>query len=306
VRIIAVVVNWNGGSGNLRCLRSLLEQRPALERVLFVDNASTDGSRELVARALPEIELIDSGANIGYGGGNNVGFARARELGAEAVLVVNNDVTFDSGCVAELARALQSEGVGCVGPRVVRADDPARIWAAGGMLTWRENLSTLRGFGALDAPEFQAQREVDYVPGCALLVRRDALDALGGFDERYFAYTEDVDFGVRARRAGFRSLCVGGVRAQHAPSSSTGGGYNPRRKYMMGVNSIWFLRAYAGPREWRKFLLYDVLTLPFALADGVCRGHAKAVLGKALGIWHGLRGRRVTAASIESGATCLW
>jgi GT2 family glycosyltransferase len=306
VRIFAVVVNWNGGAETLRCLRSLEEQGAALERILVVDNASTDGSRNEIARLHPRVELIDSGANLGYGGGNNLGFARALERGAEAVLVVNNDVTFDRGAVERLAQPFGDAALGCAGPRVVLRDDPRRVWAAGGLLTWKQNLSTLRGFGQADGAEFEREVDVDYVPGCALLVRREVLERIRGFDERYFAYTEDVDFGLRARRAGFRSACIGSARAYHAPSSSTGGGYNPRRKYMMAVNSIWFLREYAGLREWLMFALYDVASLPFALVDGLCRGQAKAVLAKALGLWHGLRGRRVTADVVRSGATRLW
>ena len=135
------------------------------------------------------------------------------------------------------------------------------------------------------------------------------MSALGGeelFDDLYFAYTEDVDLGQRLRRAGFASACIGSVRAWHAPSSSTGGGYNPRRKYMMAVNSVHFLRRWGGRREWLRFLVFDVATLPLALADGWCRGQAKAVLAKALGLWHGLRGRRVSAETVKSGATPLW
>lgn len=307
MKVVAVVVNWNGGAENLRCLDALLAERPSIAHVLLVDNASSDGSRELVARRCPEVEIVDSGSNLGYAGGNNLGLRRALELGAEAVLVVNNDVVVERGSVARLAGALEeSRDVGIVGPRVVFRDDPARLWAAGGVLTWRQNLTTLRGFGARDGEGFRRDVDVDYVPGCALMLRRDALGALGGFDERYFAYTEDVDLGLRARRAGFRSRCIGSARAFHQPSSSTGGGYNPRRKYMMAVNSVHFLRTWGGPREKLRFLVYDVLTLPLVVADGFLRGHGKAAAAKALGIWHGFRGRRVTAETVRPGATCLW
>lgn len=305
MRVVAVVVNWNGGDDNLRCVESLLAQRPALAQVLFVDNASVDGSRDKVARRFPQVEVIDTGANLGYGGGNNRGFERALELGAEAVLVVNNDLTLAPGCVERLVDELQRERRGCVGPRVLFRGE-RRVWAAGGVVTWRQNLSDLRGFGREDAPEFQRTVDVDYVPGCALLVRREVLDLLRGFDDRYFAYTEDVDFGLRARREGFTSACVGEALAFHAPSSATGGGYNPRRKYMMGVNSVWFLREWGGRREWLRFCVYDVATLPLALVDAYFKGHAKAVLAKALGIWHGLRGRRVTAETVRPGGTPLW
>lgn len=307
MRVVAIVVNWNGGADTLRCVESLLAQVPPLERVLVVDHASSDGSRERVQREFPAVEVIETGANLGYSGGNNRGAARARELAADAYLVVNNDVTLEPHCVRELVRALESdERLAAVGPRVLLRDDPTRIWAAGGVLSWRQNLSDLRGFGQPDSEEYRRTVEVDYVPGCAVLVRARALGDDQLFDDLYFAYTEDVDLGQRLRRSGFASACIGSVRAWHAPSSSTGGGYNPRRKYMMAVNSVHFLRRWGGRREWLRFLAFDVATLPFALVVGVCRGRAKAVLAKALGLWHGLRGRRISAQTVKSGATPLW
>lgn len=307
MRVVAIVVNWNGGVDTLRCVESLLAQVPPLHAVLVVDHASTDGSRERVQREFPQVELLETGANLGYSGGNNRGARRARELGADAFLVVNNDVTLEPHCVRELACALDAdERLAAVGPRVLLRDEPTRIWAAGGLLNWRQNLSDLRGFGQLDAEDYRRTLPVDYVPGCAVLVRASALADEELFDDLYFAYTEDVDLGQRLRRAGYKSACIGSVRAWHAPSSSTGGGYNPRRKYMMAVNSVHFLRRWGGRREWLRFLVFDVATLPLALADGWCRGQAKAVLAKALGLWHGLRGRRVSAETVKSGATPLW
>ncbi len=306
MRTIAVVVNWNGGDENLRCIAALLAQGAALERILFVDNASSDGSLETVQRRFPSVEILRQSENLGYGGGNNRGIARALELGAQAVLVVNNDLTLDAGCLAVLQRALASDAqLGAVGPRVLVRGRRV-IWAAGGSLTWRQNLTTLRGFGAPDGPEFQSDVDVDYLPGCALLLRREALEQVGMFDDSYFAYTEDVDLGVRLSRAGFRSRVIGAVAAQHAPSSSTGGGYNPRRKYMMAVNSVWFLRRYAGAREWARFALYDVGSLPLVLVDGFCRGHFKAALAKAVGLVDGWRGRRISAGVVAPGSHWLW
>jgi GT2 family glycosyltransferase len=174
------------------------------------------------------------------------------------------------------------------------------------MLTWKQNLSTLLGHRELDGPKWRAIRDVDYVAGCALLARREVLEKIGLFDARYFAYMEDVDLCLRAKRSGFGVRLIGEAAAFHASSSATGGGYNPRRKYMMGVNSIWFLKRHARAREWARFLVYDVLTLPFLWLAGLFRGQAKAVVGKALGIFDGLRGKRVTSASIEEGAGWLW
>ena len=147
---------------------------------------------------------------------------------------------------------------------------------------------------------------MDYIPGCALLVGRECLLDVGLFDASYFAYMEDVDLGLRARRRNWSVLLRGDLRALHAPSSSTGGGYGARRKWMQGVNSIRFLKAHGRSLQWARFLLFDVLTLPLALLVRGCRGEGGGVLAKAKGILDGVAGRRVTAEALERGASRLW
>ncbi len=305
--VFAVVVNWNGGEQNLACLASLRAAGLPEERIVLVDNGSQDGSLELLRARFPRLVVLENGANLGFGEGANRGARAALAAGARAVFFVNNDVTLPAGALAPLcARLFADPSIGIVGPRVLYADPPARIWCAGGMLTWRENLSTLLGHGAPDGPAWRTEREVDYIAGCALLVRAEVLEKIGLFDAEYFAYMEDVDLCLRARRGGWRVLLVGEQHCLHAPSSATGGGYNPRRKYMQGVNSIRFLRHWAGPREWVRFVAFDVLTLPPLFLLGLFRGRARPVAAKALGIAHGLLGRRVEARLLQPGGTSLW
>jgi len=305
--IFAVVANWNGGRENLECLRSLLEQGLPEPNVVFVDNGSSDGSLALVRARHPAVRLIENRANLGFGEASNQGAKQALELGARAVFFVNNDVVAPAGTLARLAAELDARPkAGIVGPRVLYKAELDRIWCAGGELTWRENLSTLRGHLQPDGPQWRETRAVDYVPGCALLARREVLEQVGMFDAEYFAYMEDVDLCLRARRAGLEVWLVGDAAVQHATSAATGGGYNPRRKYMMGVNSIWFLRRHAKAGEWLRFVFFDVLSLPLLWLAGIFRGRGKAVAAKALGILDGLRGKRVTAEAIREGAGWLW
>ncbi|MFT5052022.1 MAG: GT2 family glycosyltransferase [Chlamydiales bacterium] len=303
----AVVVNWNGGEQNAACLSSLLGGGIPAEHIVFVDNASSDQSFDEVRRDFLGIATITNESNLGFGEGANQGARYALDAGASSVLFANNDVTFPADVPRSLVEVLsQDPKVGIVGPRVLYAQPPARVWCAGGMMTWRQNLSTLLGHGAPDAARWQERRHVDYIAGCAMLVRREVFDAIGMLDPSYFAYMEDVDFCVRASAAGFQVLSVGELACHHEPSSATGGGYNPRRKYMQGVNSIHFLRRHGGLREWLRFGVFDVLSLPPLWLVSVFRGRQRAVLAKGLGILHGLRGLRVTADRLQSGATPLW
>jgi GT2 family glycosyltransferase len=299
--IFAVVVNWNGGvEMNRDCLESLAAEGISPSRIVFVDNASSDGSLEEMRQRYPSMAIIENGSNLGFGEAANQGAQYALDAGADAVYFINNDLVLEPGSLARLVHFLnEAPDVGICGPRVLDRTYPDRVWCAGGLLTWRENLSTLRGHKHLDGPEYQSVMEVDYIPGCALLIRARVLHDIGGFDAAYFAYMEDVDLCVRAKKAGYPVVLVGDASCLHASSSSTGGGYNPRRKYMMGVNSIWFLKQHGGPLAWLRFVLFDVLSLPILFIYGVSQGNGRAVLAKARGIFHGLRGRRVTAASIS-------
>ena len=296
----AVVVNWNGGEDNLTCIDSLLSEGVPSERIVFVDNASDDGSLESVRKRYPALLFLCNDSNTGYGHAVNRGTERALELGAQRVLWVNNDLTFAPGALALMGRALEADStLGLVGPRIVYRDQPAMIWSAGGHMTWRQNLSTLIGHRQADGPRFQRTERVDYVAGAALLARREVFEEVGLLDGEFFAYHEDLEFCLRAGAAGFGVACVGEALALHAAHAATGGGYNPRRKYMMAVNTVRFLRQHGTPMRWCSFALFDVATLPVAWLLRLPRGEGGAVLAKARGTWHGLIGRRVDAAAVR-------
>ncbi len=266
-RTHAVIVNWNGGSDdNIECIRSLIENGLPAERILFVDNASSDGSPEAAAARYPGLVMLRNDQNLGYGHGSNQGMQAALDAGAELVFLVNNDVSFPEETLQQLVDELEAPanaGLGIVGPRVVYRQEPERIWCAGGRITFRQNLSQMIGHRQPDGPAYQSSIDVDYVPGCALLVRRKVLESIGLLEADYFAYHEDVEFCMQATAAGFGVRMVGEALAWHDAHHSTGGGYNPRRKYMMGLNTVWFLRKHGSTLRWLSFFVFDVLSLPF-------------------------------------------
>ena len=303
----AVVVNWNGGELNLCCLRSLVLQGLTHEQLVFVDNGSRDGAAAQVRAAFPAARIVVNEANQGFAKASNQGLELALQAGAREVLFANNDVEFPAGTLALLLRSLASDpSLGIVGPRVAYARAPELLWCAGGTLNFHQNLTRLLAHKEPDAESWRRTARVDFVPGCAMLVRREVFERIGGFDPDFFAYHEDVDFCTRALEHGFGVACVGEALAFHEPHSSTGGGYNPRRKYMMGVNSVWFLRRHGTPWRWTSFLMFDVLTWPALLAAAPFRGHTRAVLAKGKGIFDGLRGLRVTPETVERDSGHLW
>lgn len=312
--LFAVVVNWNGGTeDNLRCLGSLLAEGLEPTRIVFVDNGSEDGSREAVDVAHPDLLRIDHGENLGFGEAANAGARLALMRGASVVVFINNDLWLPAGegTLRRLARAMDEDSkLGMVGPRVLIGEpggvETQRIWCAGGRLDFRQNLSTLQGFNEPDGPPWTTTRDVDYVVGCAVAVRRAVLEEVGFFRADYFAYVEDVELGLRARQAGWAVRVIGEVSAFHAASSATGGGYGARRKWMQALNSVHFMRQHGTPLQWLKFGIYDIASLPLLLVWRAFSGDLAPALAKGKGFWDGFRGRNVTAAALRPGASRLW
>ncbi len=230
----AVVVNHDAGPVLLDCIASLLAQE--ISDVVVVDNASTDGSTEMVEQARPEVRVLHAGANLGYGAGANRGIAAVE---SEFVLVSNPDVVVHAGAVAALADVLRTDpNIAIVGPRILETDGtrypsarrfPSYLDAAGHALLGTvapENRFTRRY--RMSDISASSTTDVDWVSGACFLARRPALAALGGFDERYFMYLEDVDLCWRARRAGY-----GVVYAPEAVVTHIQGVSTARRPYRM-------------------------------------------------------------------------
>jgi GT2 family glycosyltransferase len=229
VNVTAVVLSWNGREDTLACLRSLEGEQVD---VIVVDNASEDGTADAVTGA----EVIRNDRNLGYAGGMNVGIRRAVELGAEAVLLLNNDVELESGAVAGLAAEI--EGAGAVCPLIVFAGDPGTVWYAGARFDPRRGYNGRhRGLGQ-QASAFTEVVETDRACGAAMLIPRAALDAVGLLDERLFAYQEDTDWSIRARQAGLPIRVVPAARARHKVSATTGGEGSPTALYYSVRNTL--------------------------------------------------------------------
>jgi GT2 family glycosyltransferase len=263
-----VILSWNGREDTLACLRSLEGENVD---VIVVDNASDDGSAEAVAG---RAELIRNERNLGYAGGMNVGIRRALERGADAVLLLNNDVELEPGAIDRLAAA--AAGTGAVCPVVVFADDPARIWYAGARFDPRRGYN---GRQRTDAPE--SVSETDRICGAAVLIPRETLEEVGTFDEQLFAYAEDADWSLRARKRGRPLLVVPESRVRHKVSASTGGEGSPDALYYSTRNLLTVLERHAPLgllRTWRRRLVALAALLAQAVAGGRRREGVRAVL----------------------------
>jgi GT2 family glycosyltransferase len=292
--VAVVVLHWGADkAATLACLRSVARSELRARPLVVVDNGTGALDPAEVASAAPGCELLVVPENRGFTGGSNLGIRHALAAGAEFVLLLNNDATLDPGCLAELVRvARTASGVAAVGAKVFSAANPRTLWLAWGRLTYRAALVEFVGQGETDGPRFDEVREVDWVPGCAMLLAGGALAQIGLLDERFFAYHEDVDWCTAARARGFRILFAPAARVVHHGEGSLAprGPANPAR-YLSARNTILFARKHARPHQWVRLALAIAASLPFELARRWRRGEGRVVTLLVRGYLDGLLGR---------------
>ena len=222
-RLAIVIVSFNAREDLARTLASLADAPPAMpHEVVVVDNASTDGAPAMVRERFPTVRVIDAGGNLGFARASNLGI---RATDGELVLLLNPDTVVTPGAIDAMAEHIaRHAGVVALGPRLV--DDAGRAELSFGAMysPWSEARRKValamdaRGFGPMRRwieHATRQPREVDWVSGACLLVRRAAGEGAGWFDERYFLYAEDVDFCTALRQGGGTVLFWPGAQIVH-------------------------------------------------------------------------------------------
>jgi GT2 family glycosyltransferase len=248
-----VVLNWNGWRDTVECVESCRKLEYAPRRILVVDNGSTDGSEERLRNAWPDVDFVQTGANLGYAGGNNAGIRHALARGAAAVWLLNNDARVAPDCLTHMVAALDADArTGVVGSKVYYLDRPRVIASAGGSIDLRAGGATRHlGKDTPDRGAFDAPATVDYVPGCSMLVRAEAFATVGLLDESYFLYFEDADFCLRARAAGFTVRYEPRAVVWHREGAQADGVYSRTFVYYFLRNRLYFVKRFAPGAMWR-------------------------------------------------------
>jgi len=282
-----VVLNWNRGAETVACLESLFAADLGGAAVLVVDNGSRDGSVETIRTRFPALQIVALPENRGYAGGNNAGIRAALDAGAEAVLLLNNDTRVAPDFLPPLVEAMNSSPTAAaVASAVIRLDRPDMHDVAYSEVRFHErDVVQLRGVNVPVFGNYERRRQVEVVVGCCVLLKAEVLRTVGLFDEAYFAYHEDVDWCLRARKAGWELFYEPYSRVYHRGSLSTVGlherppplpplpgeaqlpndeplPWNPVRAYLGARNTVRLLRAYATPEERKAFAKHVVRELP--------------------------------------------
>ncbi len=260
-RICGLTLNWNRWPDTIACLESLMAQTVPLAEIIVVDNGSIDNSVEFISQRFPTVTILQTGHNLGFAAGCNVGLARALDMEYDYVLVVNNDATLAPDALERLLNVAR-EDVGILAPKIFYASQPDRINTIGGRRHWLTLEKTGDACGRTDDPSRYGTRECDYLAGCGMLLSRRMLKEVGLFDTRFFMYYEDSDLSWRARRAGFKLMLVADAHMWHKVATSSGGSDSPAERYHMAKSSVIFFRKHV--RGWRW-----VIVVPYRLGSAL-------------------------------------
>ena len=242
--IAVITLNWNSAADTLRCLRAVALLRGEQAQVMVVDNGSEptdlEQLRSGIARRGLAVELVETGRNLGFGGGCNVGIRLALERGAEFVWLLNNDAVPHPDALQAMLRAMEGDAqIGAVGSVIYDLERPERVQTWGGGRVWRWAGVVRHHRRPV------AARRLDYLTAASILLRREALERTGLFDDdTFFMYWEDADLCFRLRAQGWKLAVAGDAVIWHQRSSSLGHA-NPLKDYYVTTSSRRFLRRYA-------------------------------------------------------------
>lgn len=222
-------------------------------KIILLENLSMANAPELLVHDFPNVQSIPLYENLGYAGNNNIGIRAAIEQGAEWILVLNDDTVLDPACLSSLIKVAETDpAVGILGPMVYHFDEPQIIQTAGGSLGRSWTIWHL-GQDEYDRGQFDTVRDVDWISGCAILVRSALVEQVGMLDADYFLYWEEVEWCVRARKMGWRISHVPQAKLWHKGVKQYVN-YQPKPyvTYYVTRNHLYTLLKHHAP--WRAYL----------------------------------------------------
>ncbi len=258
--VTIILLNWNNKEDTLDCIRSLKLIDYVPYSIIVADNGSSDDSVESIRTSFPDITVLENGANLGFAAGNNAGIKLALQSNPEYVLLLNNDTVVDPEFLSRLVAVAESDPkIGITGPKIFYHSDPERIWFAGGIVDWRTGKTRHTGDGEIDAGKYNQVADVDFITGCALLIKSTVLREIGLLDDVMGFYYEDNDLCERARKAGYRIVYAPEAKVWHKIARSASK-IKDFQLYYFTRNRLRFMRKHAGTLRLALFLPYYIIT----------------------------------------------
>ncbi len=288
-----VLVNWNGYEHTIKCIQSLKQITYPNAHIILVDNGSELKEIEAL-RKLNGIKLIENPKNLGFTGGNNVGIQHAYESGHDFIMMLNNDTTVEPDFLEHLVAAFD-ETTGAVQPKISSMHDTGILWNAGGDFNPWMGLPTTIGEGLQDGPEFNKERNLGWITGCALLFRRSMVEIVGYLDDDFFILFEDVNWSLRCIDAGYQLKYIPASRIYHFESATAiartkgkEGFRSSFRQYINIRNHLFFIRKNLAPKYLFTAYTYQVIKVSKYLLYYILRQRWQKFKSTVRGVRHGL------------------
>ncbi len=237
MKVLIVILNYNGIHLLKKHLSSVVKTDYPNFDICVVDNGSTDDSVEYLKKEYPNIKIVKSNTNLGFGKGNNLGVSS--NPGYDAYVLVNNDVSVERNWLSELVEVAESsKDIGAVGPKILysKKKDGRYIINSAGMTVDSHYMAYDRYEGEIDSKKYNVTEEVSCLTGGVLLIKKEVWEKVVGFNPKMFLYYEDVDFCLRIKDAGYKLYYCGSSVVYHDHMASTGGMGSFKRNIMSTKN----------------------------------------------------------------------
>jgi hypothetical protein len=238
-KVIVVTVNWNRYGDTCACLDSLIAQEGVQVDLIVVDNGSTDNSETRLREKYPQLRICKSEKNLGFAGGFNLGIGSALDLDADRIMIINNDTVAEEGMIRALLDEMHSEEIGVTSPVIYYFSNPTKIWSCGGNFN-KIVLTPINSHHKSETLSDPVNRT--FLSGCCLLMKRELIESIGLFDERFFLYYEDLDYCLRIMHSKWRMKVVPAAKLLHKVSISSGGELSPKERYYTALSSGLYYR----------------------------------------------------------------
>ena len=242
-KIAIIILNWNQEKDTSECLDSLGKVDYHNNDVILVDNGSRDDSPDKLGKRFPKVKMIRNTKNLGFAEGNNIAIREALKTDSQYIMLLNNDTMVEPDFISRLVEtAEKDQSIGIVSPKIMFYGERNKIWFIGGRYYPLIKKPFHQFYGQEDRGQIKQPQAVDWVSGCCMLVKREVFEKIGLLDKDYFNNYEDVDFCVRARKAGYKIVIVPQVRIYHKFAAAMGGKFSPMYTYYRTRNNLLYFR----------------------------------------------------------------
>lgn len=243
--IYIILVNYNGYKDTIECVNSLKKVNYKNYRIVIVDNASSNNSLGILKQKINDCIIIESKENLGFAGGNNLGIKYALDHNADYIMFLNNDTLVNNDFLNNMIMSFTKDNkVGLVGCKIMHYPAKNIIWYGGGYIDWFKFIGTHCGMGQIDKGQCDTEKEIDFMTGCCMLIKKEVFEKVGFLSEDYFMYFEDVDFCVNIKNFGYKIWYNPKAIIYHKVGLSSGGEESPFSIKWGTRNRILFMNRY--------------------------------------------------------------